>query len=104
MFLLYHVDGQVSFTWGSDGAGCTMGRGQAVRGSVMLWAIFFWEFCVYGIHVDVTLTRTTYLNTVANQEHLFMETVLADGSGLFQQDNAHCKKCSGMVFGTWQRL
>ena len=43
-----------------------------------------------GIHVDVTLTCTTYLNIVADQVHPFMATVFPDGSGLFQQDNAPC--------------
>ncbi|MCJ8732198.1 hypothetical protein PDJAM_G00208470 [Pangasius djambal] len=43
-----------------------------------------------GIHVDVILTRTTYLNIVADQVHPFMATVFPNGSGLFQQDNATC--------------
>ncbi len=38
-----------------------------------------------GIHVDVTLTRTTYPNIVA--DHV-MAMVFSDGSGIFQQDNA----------------
>ncbi|KAF7641348.1 hypothetical protein LDENG_00283840, partial [Lucifuga dentata] len=40
------------------------------------------------IHVDVTLTRTTYLNIAADQVHHFMVTVFPNGNGLFQQDNA----------------
>ncbi|MCJ8740377.1 hypothetical protein PDJAM_G00058260 [Pangasius djambal] len=43
-----------------------------------------------GIHVDVTLTHTTYLNTVADQVHSFMATLSSNGSGLFQQDSAPC--------------
>lgn len=31
----------------------------------MLWAMFCWIFAIY---VDVTLTHTTYLNILANQE------------------------------------
>ncbi|KAK3553900.1 hypothetical protein QTP70_012922 [Hemibagrus guttatus] len=44
------------------------------------------------IHVDVTLTRTTYLSIVADHVHTFMETVFPDGCGLFQRDNAPCHK------------
>lgn len=35
------------------------------------------------IQVDVTLTRTMYLSTVADHVHQFMETVLPAGYGLF---------------------
>ena len=52
--------------------------------------MFCWETLGPGTHVDVTLTRTTYLNIVADQEQHFMATVFPDGSGLFQQDNAPC--------------
>lgn len=45
-----------------------------------------------AIHVDVTLTRTTFLSIVADHVHPFMETVFPDGTGLFQQDNAPCHK------------
>ena len=92
-FLLHHVDGRVRVRClpGEEMApGCTMGRRQAGGGSVMLWAMFCWETLGPGIHVDVTLTRTTYLNIVADQVHPFMATVFPDGSGLFQQDNAPC--------------
>ncbi|MCJ8743381.1 hypothetical protein PDJAM_G00093370 [Pangasius djambal] len=92
-FLLHHVDGRVRVRClpGVEMApGCTMGRRQAGGGSVMLWATFCWETLRPGIHVDVTLTRPTYLNTVADQVHLFMATVFPNGSGLFQQDNAPC--------------
>ena len=41
-----------------------------------------------AIHVDVTLTRTTYLSIVADHVHPFMETVFPDGCGLIRQDNA----------------
>ncbi|KAE8297395.1 Transposable element Tcb1 transposase Transposable element Barney transposase [Larimichthys crocea] len=57
-------------------------------GSVMLWAMFCWETLGPVIHVDVTLTPTTYLNIVTDHVHPFMETVFPDGSGLFQQENA----------------
>ena len=45
-----------------------------------------------AIHVDVTLTHTTYLSTVADHVHPFMEPVFPEGCGLFQQDNAQCHK------------
>ena len=47
-------------------AGCTVGRRQASGGSVMLWAMFCWETLGPAIHVDVTLTCTTYLCIVAD--------------------------------------
>ena len=50
--------------------------------------MFFWETLGPAIHVDVPLTRTTYLSIVADHVLPFMETVFPDGSGLFQQDNA----------------
>ncbi len=56
----------------------------------MLWAMFCWETLGPGIHVDVTLTRTTYLNIVADQVHPFMTMVFPDGSSVFQQNNAPC--------------
>ncbi|KAK3564923.1 hypothetical protein QTP86_031044 [Hemibagrus guttatus] len=61
-------------------------------GSVMLWAMFCWETLGPAIHVDVTLTRTTYLSIVTDHVHPLMETVFPDGCGLFQQDNAPCHK------------
>ena len=52
----------------------TVGRRQASGGSVMLWAMFCWETLGPGIHVDVNLTLSTYLNIVVDQVHPFMET------------------------------
>ena len=72
----------------------TMGRRQAGGGSVMVWAVFCWETFGPAIHVDVTLTCTTYLSIVADHEHPFMEMVFPDGCGLFQQDNAPCLKAT----------
>ena len=54
--------------------GCTMGRRQAGGGSAMLWAMLCWGTSGPAIHVDVTLTRTTYLSSVADHEHPLMET------------------------------
>ncbi|KAK3520422.1 hypothetical protein QTP70_024176, partial [Hemibagrus guttatus] len=72
--------------------GCTMGRRQASRGSVMLCAMFCWETLGPAIHVIVTLTHTTSLSIVADHVHPVMETVFPDACGLFQQDNAPCHK------------
>lgn len=63
---------------------------QADEGSVMLWAMLCWESSRPGIHGDVTLTRTTYLNIIAGQGHPFMAVVFSNGSGLFLQKNAPC--------------
>ena len=68
--------------------GCTVGRRQAGGDSVMLWAMSCWETLGPAIHVDVTLTHTTYLSIVADHEHPVVITVFPDGCGLFQQDNA----------------
>ena len=65
---------------------------KAGGGSMMLWAMFCWETLSPDIHVDVTLTRNTYLNIVSDQVYPFMAKVFPDGSGLFQQDNAPCHK------------
>lgn len=90
-FLLHHVDGWVCvhwLAWGERMPGCTMGRGQADRGSLMLWAVVCWE--TLDPAMDVTLTRTTYLNIVADQLHSFIVTLFLNGSGFFQQDNTPC--------------
>ncbi len=47
-------------------AGCTMWRRQSGRGSVLLWAMFCWKTLGLRIHMDVTLTRTTYLKIIAD--------------------------------------
>ncbi|KAK3559176.1 hypothetical protein QTP86_005072 [Hemibagrus guttatus] len=90
-FLLHHVDGLRRLLGEHMAPGCTIGRRQACDGSVMLWAMFCWE-TLGPIHVDVTLTRTTYLSIVTDHVHPFMETVFPDGYGLFWQDNALCHK------------
>ncbi|KAK3570978.1 hypothetical protein QTP86_031835, partial [Hemibagrus guttatus] len=90
---IQYLDGRVRvrrLPWEHMAPGCTMGRRQARGGSVMLWAMFCWETLGPAIHVDVPLTRTTYLSNVADHVHPFMETVFPDGCGLFQQDNAPC--------------
>ncbi|KAK3562392.1 hypothetical protein QTP86_033531, partial [Hemibagrus guttatus] len=72
---------------------------QADGGSVMVWAMFCWETLGPAIHVDATLTCTTYLSIVADHVHPFMETAFPDGFGLFQQDNAPCHKTK--MFQEW---
>ncbi len=66
------VDGQIHVHPEEMAAGCTMGRKQSGRGSVMLWAMFSWE-------VDVTLTHTTYLKIVADHIHPFQWCSLSAG-------------------------
>ncbi|KAK3531598.1 hypothetical protein QTP70_024987 [Hemibagrus guttatus] len=78
-FLLHHVDDRVRVHHlpGEHMApGCTMGRRRAGEGSVMLWAMFCCETLGPAIHVDVTLTLTTYLSIIADSVHPFMETAL----------------------------
>ena len=53
----------------------------------MLRAMFRWETLGPAIHVDVALTRATYLSIDADRVHAFVEMVFLDGCGLFQQDN-----------------
>ena len=65
----------------------------------MLSSMFCWETLGTPIHVDVTLTRTSYLSIVADHVHPFMETVFPDGCGFFQQDNAPCHKAK--MFQEW---
>ncbi|KAK3529377.1 hypothetical protein QTP70_029484, partial [Hemibagrus guttatus] len=73
-FLLHHVAGRVRVRRlpGEHMApGCSMGKRQVGRGSVMLWAMFYWETLGSAIHVDVTLTRSTYLSIVADHEWFY---------------------------------
>ena len=90
--LLHHVDGWMRLPGEHMAPGCTMGRRKPGRGSVMLWTMFCWENLGPAIHVDVTLTCTTYLSIVADHAHPFIETVFPDGCGLVQQDIAPCHK------------
>ena len=66
-----------------------MERRQAGGGSVMLW-----EMVCLGtaIHVDVHLTCTTLLSIAADHVHPYTEMAFPNSCGLFQQDNAPCKK------------
>lgn len=52
------------------------------RGSVMLWAMFYWKTLCPGIQVDVKLTYTTYLNIAVDQVPPFITMVLPNGSTL----------------------
>ena len=54
----------------------------------MLLATFCWETLSPGIHVDISVTRATYLNITADKVHPFKEKIFPRGSGLYQQDNA----------------
>ncbi|KAK3560711.1 hypothetical protein QTP86_014737, partial [Hemibagrus guttatus] len=94
-FLLHHVDVRVRVRLLPEehmAPGCTMGRRRAGGGSVLLWSMFCWETLGPAVHVDVTVTRSTYLSIVADHVHPFMETLFPDGCVLFQQDNAPCHK------------
>ncbi|KAK3513336.1 hypothetical protein QTP70_012369 [Hemibagrus guttatus] len=93
--LVHHVDGRVCvrlLPGEHMPPGCTMGRRRAGGDSVLLWSMFYWETLGPAVHVDVNVTRSTYLSIVADHVHPFMETLFPDGCGLFQQDNAPCHK------------
>ena len=64
-----------------------MGRRQADRGSVILWAMFCWETLGPGFHVDVTLTCTTCLNILQTK---YTPSWQLYSLILFQQDNVSC--------------
>ena len=71
-FLLHHVDGQVRvchLPGEHMASGCTMVGRQTGAGSVMLWAMLCWGTLGPAIHMDVTLTGTTYLSIVADHIH-----------------------------------
>lgn len=83
--LFLHLrDGQVnvsvcvSLMWKTDGIRMHCGR---MFCSVTLGS---------DIHVDVTLTCTTYLNNRVDLLHLFTAMVFPNVNGLFQQDNVPC--------------
>ncbi|KAK3548209.1 hypothetical protein QTP70_005161 [Hemibagrus guttatus] len=60
--------------------------------------MFCWETLGPAFHVDVTVTRSTYLSIAVDHVHSFMETLFPDGCGLFQQDNAPCHKAEMVQF------
>ncbi|MCJ8733570.1 hypothetical protein PDJAM_G00225080 [Pangasius djambal] len=95
-FPLHHVDGRVRvhrLPGEKTAPGCTMGRRQAGGGSVMPWTMFCWENLGPGIHVDVTLTHSTYLNIVADQVHPFMATVFPNGTPRARADHKPGSAC-----------
>lgn len=64
-----------------------------------------WETSDPTIHVDFSLTFTTYLSTAPDHVHPFMKMVLPKGCGLFLQDNAPQSKVqegSGIVWEAQQ--
>lgn len=60
-----------------------MGRKQASKGIVMLWAMLCWKTLDSAICVDASVP-----------DHLgpFIKTMFSDACGLFQQDNVLCHK------------
>lgn len=85
-FLLHHTDKSVTvrrLPGEMDAPGGNPARGDTVT----LWAIFCWDTLGSFVHVEDTLTHTTYLDIVADHVHPFMNTVFLEGSGHFQQDN-----------------
>lgn len=68
-----------------------MGRRQPRGDKVMLWAMFCRETNHLAIHMDVPLTGTTCLITVADPVH---PTNIPRWLWLLHQDNGPCHKCS----------
>ncbi|KAK3562667.1 hypothetical protein QTP86_004084 [Hemibagrus guttatus] len=100
-FPLHHMDGRVHVhrLLGEHMApGCTMRRRQAGGGSVMLWAMFCWETLGPAIHVDVTLTRTTYPSIFAE----FTTNMLRKRQGCGTRGQTNVQKCSQKL--NWSQL
>lgn len=94
-FILQHVDSQmnvqyIAFLRKRLHQDAPWKKRQAGKDGVVLWAVLCWETLTPGIHVDVSLASTTYLNNVPDKVHHIMATVFPIGRGLFQQDNAFC--------------
>lgn len=69
-FFLHHLNVHVCkghLAGAETSSGCIMGRIQAGRGSVKLWAMISWESLGLAICVDVALTCTTHVNIAADQ-------------------------------------
>lgn len=64
-------------------------RREAGRGSVMLWAMFFWETLGPGVHVNLVWQIPMSLALLLTI-FPFMEILFLDGCGLLQGDNALC--------------
>ncbi|KAK1788420.1 hypothetical protein P4O66_016854, partial [Electrophorus voltai] len=90
----------LSLTWGRDGTRMHYGKKASLwRQCDALGNILLGKTSGLGIHLDVTLTRTTYLNIIIDQVHPFTAMVFPNDSGLFQQDNAPCH--SAKIFQEW---
>lgn len=93
-FVLHHVDGQghVGLLVEQMAMRCTKGRRQL---SVKIWAMFFWKSLGPGIHMDASLTHTTYCTY---STHCYRPSTPLDskvspkGSFFFYQANAPCHK------------
>lgn len=72
--------------------------------SVLLWTMFCGEILGPGIHMDVTLTRPSYLTIVADHVYDFLVMVSPIVSVFFQRDNASpCTKW-WLVWGTREKV
>lgn len=63
---------------------------QGTGDNMLFWAMFCGDILGSAIHVNVTASCTTYLNTVVDKVHPLMAMVFPNDGLLFQQDNASC--------------
>lgn len=67
----------------------TIGKGQVVGNSVMLWAMFCKEILGSAMHVDVTLIFISCISIAQDHKHPFMQMLLVGGFG-FWHGEAPC--------------
>ncbi|GBN76504.1 Transposable element Tc1 transposase [Araneus ventricosus] len=94
-FLIHHVVGRVKVLRLPGEQllpSCPAGHTQASGGGIMLWGTFSWAALRPVVVVEQTMKAANYLNITADQLHPYMVFVFPTGNGIFQQDNAPCRK------------
>ncbi|GBO00583.1 Transposable element Tc1 transposase [Araneus ventricosus] len=94
-FLIHHADGRVRVRRLPGEQllpSCTAGHTQAGGGSIILWGTLSWASLGPIVVVEQTMKPANYLNIIADQLYPYMAFVFPTGNGIFQQDNAPCRK------------
>ncbi|GBN71093.1 Transposable element Tc1 transposase [Araneus ventricosus] len=94
-FLIHHVDGRVRVRRLPGEQllpSCSTSHTQAGGGGIMLWGTFSWAFLGPVFVLEQTMKAANYLNIIADQLHPYMAFVVPTGNGIFQKDNAPCRK------------